>query len=73
MVLAAGVFLYFAGMEMQAVHVQHLKNPSRNYPLSVLIATIIVVAVFVLGTLAVGVVIPAQGDQSQPEPADCLS
>ena len=58
MVLAAGIFLYFAGMEMQAVHVRHLKNPSRNYPLSVLIATILVVAIFVLGTLAVGVVIP---------------
>ena len=58
MVLAAGIFLYYAGMEMQAVHVRNLKNPSRNYPLSVLIATIMVVAIFVLGTLAVGVVIP---------------
>ena len=27
MVLAAGIFLYFAGMEMQAVHVRHLDNP----------------------------------------------
>ena len=58
MVLAAGIFLYYGGMEMQAVHIRHLKNPSRNYPLSVLIATIIVIAIFVLGTLAVGVVIP---------------
>ena len=58
MVLAAGVFLFFAGMEMQAVHIKHLKNPSRNYPLSVLVATLLVVAIFVLGTLAVGVVIP---------------
>ena len=58
MVLAPGVFLYYAGMEMQAVHVKNLKNPSRNYPLSVLIATVMVVVIFVLGTLAVGVVIP---------------
>jgi amino acid transporter len=43
---------------MQAVHIRDLKNPTRNYPLSVLIATIIVVAIFVLGTLAVGVIIP---------------
>ena len=57
LVLAAGVFLYFAGMEMQAVHVQALKNPGRDYPLSVLIATVIVVILFVLGTLAVGVVV----------------
>ncbi|MEO9131092.1 MAG: putative glutamine/gamma-aminobutyrate antiporter GadC [Sphingomonas sp.] len=60
MVLAASVFLYFAGMEMQAVHVQDLKNPTRNYPLSVLIATVMVVVIFVLGTLAVGAVIPRE-------------
>jgi putative glutamate/gamma-aminobutyrate antiporter len=60
MVLAASIILYFAGMEMQAVHVQDLKNPTRNYPLSILIATILVVLIFVLGTLAVGVVIPAK-------------
>jgi putative glutamate/gamma-aminobutyrate antiporter len=58
MVLAAGVFLFFAGMEMQAVHVKQLKNPSRDYPLSVFVATILVILIFVLGTLAVGVVIP---------------
>ncbi len=58
MVLAAGVFLFFAGMEMQAVHITNLKNPTRSYPLSVLVATVLVVAIFVLGTLAVGVVIP---------------
>ena len=62
MVLAAGIFLYYGGMEMQAVHIKNLKNPSRNYPLSVLIATIIVVAIFVLGTLAVGVMIPHSAD-----------
>jgi putative glutamate/gamma-aminobutyrate antiporter len=58
MVLAAGIFLYYGGMEMQAVHIKNLKNPSRDYPLSVLIATILVVGIFVLGTLAVGVIIP---------------
>jgi putative glutamate/gamma-aminobutyrate antiporter len=58
MVLAAGIFLFFAGMEMQAVHIKNLDNPTRNYPLSVLVATILVVGIFVLGTLAVGVVIP---------------
>jgi len=57
MVLAGGIFLYFAGMEMQAVHVRNLDNPSRNYPLSVLIATVLVVFIFVLGTLAVGLVV----------------
>jgi amino acid transporter len=45
-------------MEMQAVHVKELNNPTRNYPLSVLIASVLVIALFVLGTLAVGMVIP---------------
>lgn len=58
MVLAASVFLFFAGMEMQAVHIKQLKNPTRDYPLSILVATIVVIVIFVLGTLAVGVVIP---------------
>jgi putative glutamate/gamma-aminobutyrate antiporter len=57
-VLAASIFLFFAGMEMQAVHIGQLKKPSRDYPLSVLIATVVIVAFFILGTLAIGVVIP---------------
>jgi putative glutamate/gamma-aminobutyrate antiporter len=57
-VLAAGIFLYYGGMEMQAVHIKDLKNPTRDYPLAVLIATIITIVLFVLGTLAVGVVVP---------------
>ncbi len=57
MVLAAGIFLYFAGMEMQAVHVRHLKSPSRDFPMSVLVASVLVILLFVLGTLAVGAVI----------------
>jgi putative glutamate/gamma-aminobutyrate antiporter len=56
-VLAASVFLFFAGMEMQAVHIKELKNPTRNYPLSVLIATIVVVVLFIAGTLALGTVV----------------
>ena len=49
MVLAAGIFLYFAGMEMQAVHVRHLKNPARDFPMSVLVASVLVIVLFVLG------------------------
>jgi putative glutamate/gamma-aminobutyrate antiporter len=58
MVLAASIFLFYAGMETQAVHVKNLKNPSRDYPLSILIATTATVLIFILGTLAVGIIIP---------------
>ncbi len=45
-------------MEMQAVHVEDMPNPSRNYPLSIFIAAIMTIIIFVLCTLAVGLIIP---------------
>ncbi|PSJ62921.1 putative glutamine/gamma-aminobutyrate antiporter GadC [Pseudaminobacter soli (ex Li et al. 2025)] len=59
LVLAAGIFLFYAGMEMNAIHVKEIDNPSRNYPLAILISSIITVAIFVLGTLAIAFIIPA--------------
>ena len=37
-VLAAGIFLFYAGMEMNAIHVKDVTNPTRNYPIAILIA-----------------------------------
>lgn len=58
LVLAASIFLFYAGMEMSAVHVKDVNNPGRNYPLAILISAIITVLIFVLGTLAIGFIIP---------------
>jgi putative glutamate/gamma-aminobutyrate antiporter len=60
LVLASGIFLYYTGMEMQAQYIRHLPNPKRNYPLSILFSGIMVIVLFVMGTLAVGVVIPTK-------------
>ncbi len=57
-VLAASIFLFYAGMEMQAVHINDMSNPAKQFPKSVLIAVIVVVALYALGTLVIGVVIP---------------
>jgi len=57
-VLAASIFLFYAGMEMNAVHVKDVDNPTRNYPIAMLIASIGTVAIFVLGTLAISFIIP---------------
>lgn len=57
-VLAAGIFLFYAGMEMNAIHVKDVDNPARNYPIAILIAALGTVAIFVLGTLAIAFVIP---------------
>ena len=58
LVLAAGIFLFYAGMEMNAIHVKEIDNPSRNYPLAILISSIVTVLIFVLGTLAIAFIIP---------------
>ena len=57
-VLAAGIFLFYAGMEMNAIHVKEVSNPSRNYPIAILIASVGTVTIFVLGTLAIAFIIP---------------
>lgn len=57
-VLAASIFLFYAGMEIQAVQVPGMKDPARNFPKSIFIASLIILAIFILGTLAIGVVIP---------------
>lgn len=56
--LAVSIFLFYAGMEMSAVHVTEVKDPTRNYPKAIFIAALITVVLFVLGTLAIGFIIP---------------
>ena len=55
----ASIVLLFAGMEVGAVHVREIKDPSKNYPRAVFLATIIIVTIFTLGSLSVAAVIPA--------------
>lgn len=50
--------LLFAGMEVGAVHVVEMKNPHRQYPKAVFLSMIIIIAVFFLGALSIGAVIP---------------
>lgn len=58
LVLAASIFLFYAGMEMSAVHVNDVQNPRRNFPLAIGLASVITVCIFVFGTLAIGFIIP---------------
>ena len=59
-VLAVSIFLFYAGMEMSGVHVREIKNPTVNYPKEVIIGALATVAIFILGTYALGVIIPAK-------------
>lgn len=58
LVLASGIFLFYAGMEMSGIHVTDMENPAKNYPKAIFIGAFITVLIFVLGTFALGVIIP---------------
>ncbi len=58
LVLASGIFLFYAGMEMTGIHVKDMENSSRNYPRAIFIGAIITVLIFVLGTFSLGIIIP---------------
>ena len=60
LVLASSIFLFYAGMEMMGVHVMDVNNPSRNYPKAIIIGSLATVCIFVLGTFALGFIIPAK-------------
>lgn len=56
----AGIVLLFAGVEVQAVQASEMSNPARDFPMSMFLASAIVVVLFTLGSLAVAAVIPAK-------------
>ena len=58
LVLASGIFLFYAGMEMTGIHVKDMENSSRNYPRAIFIGALITVLIFVLGTFSLGIIIP---------------
>lgn len=60
LVLASSIFLFYAGMEMMGVHVMDVNNPSKNYPKAIIIGSLATVCIFVLGTFALGFIIPAK-------------
>jgi len=58
-VLVVNSFFTYAGVEVNAVHVNELRNPGREYPRSIFLAMGLVLAVFIGPTLAISWVVPA--------------
>ena len=52
-------FFTYAGIEVNAVHVNDLRNPAREYPKAIFVAMALVLVVFIFPTLAISWVIPA--------------
>ncbi|MBO1110029.1 amino acid permease, partial [Plesiomonas shigelloides] len=45
-------------MEINAVHVVEVENPSRNYPIAIISAAAVTVVILVFGTLCIATLIP---------------
>ncbi len=58
LILFAGVLLSLAGVELAAYHVREAKDPQRSYPRAVMLASILILLVYIFGTLAIAVVVP---------------
>lgn len=56
----ATTLVSLTGMELAAVHVQDLKNPQQNYPKSALLASLMILGVFVLGSLSIALIVPQE-------------
>lgn len=48
------------GLEMAATHAAEMRNPKRDYPRSLLVSGIIILATIVLASLALAIVVPAK-------------
>jgi amino acid transporter len=56
--LVVGTFVAFAGLEVNAVHIAHLKGPPKSYLKSVLLAAATVFVMYLLGSIAISVAVP---------------
>ncbi|MFJ1804216.1 amino acid permease [Streptomyces sp. NPDC088180] len=57
-VLIVSNFLAYAGMEVNAVHANQMRDPGRGYPKAVFVAVAVILGVFILPTLAVALAVP---------------
>ncbi len=58
-VLIVNSFFTYAGVEVNAVHVDELRDAPREFPKATLLAVILILLVFIFPTLAISVAIPS--------------
>ncbi len=57
-VLIVSNFVAFAGMEVNAVHVRDMRDAGRGYPKALGLAAVAIVLMYMLGSIAIAVVVP---------------
>ncbi len=60
-VLIVSSFFTYAGVEVNAVHVDELRDAPREFPRAILVAVILILLIFILPTLAISVAVPSAG------------
>jgi amino acid transporter len=58
-VLIVNGFFTYAGVEVNAVHVQDLRDAPREFPKAILVAVVLILLVFILPTLAISIAVPS--------------
>jgi glutamate:GABA antiporter len=58
-VLIVNGFFTYAGVEVNAVHVDDLRDAGREFPRAILLAVILILLVFIPPTLAISIVVPS--------------
>ncbi len=54
------ILLGFAGIEVAAYHINETKDPQKTYPRATFIAAFTIIAIYILGTLAISFVVPKE-------------
>lgn len=52
------VVLCFCGMEIATAHAQEVKNPARDYPISLILSVVIIFITMLLGSMAIAIIVP---------------
>ena len=58
LIFLSGLFLAFSGLEVSASYANEVKNPTKNYPLAILLGALLTFSIFLAGSLAIAIVIP---------------
>lgn len=59
-VIFSGMLLSISGVELAAFHVTEAKDPQKDYPKALALASIIILSVYILGTLSIAIVVPQE-------------
>lgn len=60
LVFLSGIFLALSGVEVNANLAREVKNPQKNFPKAIFIASFLTVLILILGSLSIAVVIPRE-------------